>query len=91
MTTTTNIACNAEEWKELSDGEAYVSVQLSKLGKGYLAVTDTGSEPGDTPDDDTAPFHRIVNREPGEFGSLVTGDKVWIWLPIAQTVAVTKG
>lgn len=90
MTTTTNIACNAEEWTDVSEGATSVMVQLGTLGKGYLAVTATGSPPSNVPDDVIRPFHRIINREPAAFSSLGDFDRVWLWLPVAMVIAVTR-
>jgi len=91
MTTTVNIPCNAQEWTPLSSGHPFVRVELSKLGKGFIAVTSNGSAPSVSPDDDDKPFRRIINREPFEEWPLGPTDKVWIWLPVAQTVGVDQG
>lgn len=91
MTTTVNVACNAAEWTPLSNGHPFVRVELSKLGKGFIAVTSNGAAPAGTPDDDASPFRRIINREPFEEWPLGPTDKVWIWLPVGQTVGVDQG
>lgn len=90
MTKTINVSVNATTWTDISQGAAKVLVQLGTIGKGYLAVTDTTSAPASAPDDAARPFHRIINREPAEFGDLASTERVWIWLPVAMVVAITR-
>ena len=87
---TSNVSIAAAQWVDISQGAAKVLVQLGSIGKGYIAVTDTTAQPTTNPDDAARPFHRIINREPAQFSELASSERVWLWLPTAMVVAVTR-